>query len=176
MKMLLYVFVLISTLSLCQSLAAADTHDSSAVSSPLAVLSDNHSHISKAGYHRIGSAAEWKKMWLEHLGLKEDTIYRTAMEVDFDRCMVIAIFGGDTENSCGFRVESVREKENTIVVEFANIGYQTGGPDGGGDRVTPYVFIVLPRSQKVVVLDETTHTRQGTDVTREVARLTAPRK
>jgi hypothetical protein len=152
---------------------AADVDTSNTISSALTVLTGNDSRVSKLSYRRVGSAAEWKKTWLEHLGLKDDTIYRTAMEVGFNRCMVIAIFGGKTFNNCGYQVESVGENKNTIIVRFSNIGYQTAGPGGGADRVSPYAFIVLPKSDKPIVLEETTHSSNPKDapVSREVARL-----
>jgi len=87
--------------------------------------------------------------------------------------MVIAIFGGETYNSWGYRVEEVRETARTVFVRYSNIGYQTAR---GADLATPYAFVVIQKSNKLVVLEETTHTMQGTDVTREIARMPARKK
>ena len=143
--------------------------------SALMVLSGNNSSVSTRTYRRIESATEWKSTWLEHLGLEEDTIYRTSMEIDLKRCDVIAIFEGETFNSCGFKIESVREDGDTIALRFSNVGYQTAGPDGGADRVSPYAFVVLPKSEKTVVLEEMQHSLNPDErsVSREVARLKA---
>jgi hypothetical protein len=92
--------------------------------SALMVVTGNDSKIAEPVYQRVQSAAEWKKTWLGHLGLKEDTIYRAAMEVDFNRCIVIAIFGGKYVNSCGYDIKSVRERKNSIVIRFDDISYQ----------------------------------------------------
>jgi hypothetical protein len=95
--------------------------------------------------------------------------------------MVIAIFGGETFASWGYRLEEVREDESVVVLRYSNIYYQTGyeigvtteEPEGMHDA-TPFAFVVLRKSKKLVVLEETTHTKQGTHPTREVARLAPP--
>ncbi|MGM0489358.1 MAG: hypothetical protein ACQESR_21680 [Planctomycetota bacterium] len=112
-------------------------------------------------------------MWLAHLGLKDDTVYRTTMEIDFERYMVVAIFGGKTVNSHGHRVEEVRGNNTTVFLRFSNIAYQTGN---GVDEMTPYTFVVLRGSGKPVVLEETTHTMDGQHLTRVVGRLSPPEK
>lgn len=87
--------------------------------------------------------------------------------------MVLAIFGGNALNCCGYRVESVHEIKNTIVVRFSDLGYQTAGPDGGADHVTLYAFVVLPKSEKAIVIEEVTHSFNPRDPprSREVGRL-----
>ena len=173
MKLIPTSCLLLLAVPVLQSNAPSDRPDISAASSALTVLSGNNSHILKQGYYRIESAADWKTTWLEHLGLKGDTIYRTAMEVDFQRCIVIAVFDGKRDNSCGFRVEAVDEDKGVVRVRFSDVWYQTWGDP---DQVAPYAFIVLPKSDKIVVLQQTTHTTEGTDYTREVARLSVPKK
>lgn len=121
----------------------------------LLVMSSNDSHIATQDFRRITSAEMWSKTWLEHLGLDGDTIYRCFMEINYDRCMVVAVFGGNKTNLCGYEVDSVQEQEERILVRFIDIDYQTAGPDGGADQVTPYAFIVLPKSDKPIVLEET---------------------
>jgi hypothetical protein len=95
------------------------------------------------------------------------------MEVDFNRFLVVALFGGESFNSCGYRVEAVREDKASVFVSFSSIGYQTAGPEGGADRVAPYAFVVLPRSEKQIVLHETARSKNPRDapLTKEVARL-----
>lgn len=178
MRPLFPLVAIVSTAVLSQFSWAADADKSSVTDSAIAVLSGNDSHISKPTFRRVESAAEWKKTWLDHLGHKEDTIYRPAMEIDFNRCIVVAIFGGKTTNSCGYRVESVRENDNEILTRITGIRYQTAGPNGGADSATPYCFIVLPKSEKPIVLEETTYSMNAKDaaVSREVARLNAAEK
>lgn len=170
---LLFPFVAITlAIALLQFSMAADAEKPSLITSALMVLTGNDSHVLKPAYIRVQSAAEWKKTWLGHLGLTEDTIYRAAMEVDFNRCIVIAVFGDNSENSCGYRIDSVREDKNSIVVRLDDISYQTEGPDGGADRVAPYAFIVLPKSKKTVILEKNEQIYIGEAAEwKEVARL-----
>jgi hypothetical protein len=174
MRQLLFVVVLILAGLVWQFSAGADANTPSLINSALTVLTGDDSHISKTAFRRVGSTLEWKKTWLSHLGLKEDTIHRTAMEVDFDRCMVIAMFGGKSENRRGYRVESVLEKKDSIVVQFDQISFQTAGPDGGAVHVMPYAFIVLAKSEKPVVLEENVQIyKDHAPEWKEVARLSA---
>jgi hypothetical protein len=142
------------------------------VTPPLVVLTGKDSHVRQLAYVRIDSSAKWKKVWLRHLGLSGDTIHRSAFDIDLRRCVVIAIFDGQSVNKCGFRVESVRDVGETIVVRFEAIGFQTGGPDGGAKHVTPYAFIVLPKTEKEIVLEVNDQSlKVESPVWKEVARL-----
>lgn len=154
MKILFLIAPLILSGSLSQICLAADVGKGSDSHSPLAVLSGDNSHVSVLTYRRIASETEWKRVWLKHLGLQEDTIYRPTMEVDFSRCIVIAILGGRSVNCCGYKIDSVRDHKDAVVVRFDEVSFQTAGPDGGAQHVTPYAFIVIPKTDKPVVLQE----------------------
>jgi|SRR5947207_2317567 len=158
-------------------LIAADPARRGAVSSPLTVLTGNDSHIKKEAFLRITSATDWKRTWLDHLGMKEDTIYRPAMEVDFTRCEVLVVFVGASVNTCGLRVDSITETDDAIVVRFDDVSYQTlFGKEDKGDQVSPYAFIVLPKANKVIVLEDNVQRYIGhAPEWKEVARLEASR-
>ncbi|MCO6044568.1 hypothetical protein NG895_11685 [Aeoliella sp. ICT_H6.2] len=128
----------------------------SEMSSQLVVLSDQDSHVTIAGFGRIDSPQRWTRVWLEHLGLdpRYDTPNRAAMEVDFERCMVVAIFGGTTANTAGYKVASVIETTDSVVVRFEANTSQSAGPDGGAERTTPYAFVVLPKTNKPIVMQQ----------------------
>ena len=175
--MLPKLFACIVVCSMPLLLVAADASKTGNVTAPLVVLTGNDSHVKERAYERIASPADWKKAWLNHLGMKEDTIYRPAMEVDFSRCEVIAIFEGDSWNSCGLRIDSVTERDDSIVVRFDDVSYQTDGPGGGGDRVTPFAFVVLPKAQKPIALEDNVQQYIGRPPEwREVVRLAAGKK
>jgi hypothetical protein len=182
MRLKLLVLLIASTaaLMLLHRLAAADPAQRGAVGSPLAVLTGNDSHVQKHAFLRITSPADWKKTWLDHLGIKEDTIHRPAMEVDFTRCEVVTVFEGASVNSCGLRVDSVAETNDAIVVRFDDISYQTlsFGNEDKGDPVSPYAFVVLPKANsKSIVLEENVQSIIGRPPEwKEVARLPLDRK
>lgn len=121
---------------------------------PLLVLTGANSRVEKAGYYRVASEEAWKKLWLDHLGKTEREIFQEqlpALTIDFERCMVIAIFQGAKTNSRGITVASVVEGNDAITLRFDDISYQTLG---AGAQVTPYAFVVTPKSSKPVVLEE----------------------
>ena len=72
-------------------------------------------------------------------------------DVNFENCMVIAIFKGPACNSAGLRAVSVHEDSEALLFRFDDMSYQTGN---WSDKVTVYAFFVLPRSTRPVVLEE----------------------
>jgi hypothetical protein len=110
--------------------------------------------VGKPAFHRVTSEGAWKKVWLSHLGKTEADTFREslpAVTFDFDRCMVIAVFQGEKTNSRGLTVISLDEGKDAITLRFDDMSYQTVG---GVARVTPYAFVVVPKSAKVVVVEE----------------------
>jgi hypothetical protein len=126
------------------------------VKRPLVTLTGTDSHVKECSYHRITSEDEWIKIWQRHTGPREskDFIPLGFPIIDFEKCMVIAVFQGNGWNSSGLKTILVKEGKDDIVFRFEDMHYQTMGPGGGGERVTVYGFFVLPRSDKTVVLEE----------------------
>jgi hypothetical protein len=131
---------------------------------PCLVISGCNSRVTQTRYRRIVSATEWTRIWQEHKGAdvteKYDSFYDelTLPLVDFDRYMVIAIFQGKGWNSAGLTVVSSLESESRIVIRFKEKSYQT---DGGVDNVASYAFLIMSRSNKPVVLEESVRDRKG---------------
>ena len=119
---------------------------------PLVTLTGTDSHIRKCSYYLVRSDEEWVKVWLQHRPTNSSNECKP--EIDFEKCMVIAVFQGSGWNSRGLNAVAVLESKNRILLRLKNDYYQTGGPDGGGEPVTVYGFFVLPRSNKTVVLEE----------------------
>jgi hypothetical protein len=165
---------LFATLIVCSTallLIAAGASKTRNDSAPLAMLTSNDSRVKARTYERVASPTDWKKTWLKHLGMKEDTIYRPAMEVDFDRCEVVALFGGESWNTCGFVVDSLTERDDSILLRIEGVYYQT---EGGADRVAPFAFVVLPKSSKPITLElSDPHSPNEPPRWREVARFAA---
>lgn len=126
-------------------------------SRPLVALHGASSRITATRYLRVTDAKEWRSLWLEHLGVTPGGLEDLAAEVpeiDFDRCMVIALFTGSRWNSRGISCEGIIERDAELLVRFDQLSYQTSGPDGGGEKVQPFGVFVLPRSECRVVLEE----------------------
>jgi hypothetical protein len=145
--------------NICGLAAAEDTQQATR---PLVTLTGTDSRVKEASYYRVTSEEEWVKIWRRHKGAKESKDYDLfhnplgLPNVDFEKCMVIAIFQGSGWNSAGLKAVAVLEEKERIVLRFEDKSYQTFGPapDGGGKQVTVYGFFVLPRSSKTVVLEE----------------------
>ena len=166
-------FVSVVVCSTALLLIAADARNDGNVTAALAVVTGNDSRVKERSYQRIASPADWKKAWLNHLGMKEDTIYRPVMEVDFSRCEVVAYFEGDSWNTCGFTVHSVTERDDSILLRIEGVHYQT---EDGADRVAPFAFVVVPKSQKPITLEKSDpHFPNEPPRWREVAHF-APKK
>jgi hypothetical protein len=128
---------------------------------PFVGFSGADSKVKLRQYRKVTSVGDWPELWISHLGLSQiegeyNWFYNEAGVpfVDFERCMVISVFQGEGWNSAGVRVVTITEEEDHILLRFDDQSYQTMGPDGGGQRVTPFGIFVLPRSKKPVVLEE----------------------
>ena len=130
---------------------------------PCVALSGADSEVAAAECHRVTNLADWAALWLKHLGRAGSGKYDLYYDklglplVDFDRYMVMAIFEGQTWNCAGLTAVSIEENPDRVVLRFVRKSYQTLGPDGGGRKVTPYGFFVVPRSTKRFVIEEDVH-------------------
>ena len=127
---------------------------------PVLVLSGADSRVDKPAYHRVTSQQAWDNLWLSHLGKTEADKFREhipVVTIDFEKNIVIAIFQGTSTNSRGLQITSVDEAKDFITLCFQGMSYQTAGGLGGGGgsvQVTPYAFVVVPKSSKVIVVKE----------------------
>ncbi|NLE39440.1 MAG: hypothetical protein GX621_15570, partial [Pirellulaceae bacterium] len=82
---------------------------------PLVTLTGTDSQIKERGYYRIMSEKEWIKIWQRHKGVEApdgyDLFYNPLglPDINFGKCMVIAVFQGSGWNDAGLRVISVHE-------------------------------------------------------------------
>ena len=153
---------------------------------PLAVISGDDSHITQASFRRVETDAAWQRLWLDHLGLGEDTIYRPKLDVDLARCTVVAIFDGRTFNRTGMKVDSVARAGGELVVRYRDVTFQTSSgftsapslltdpPNAGGGAVpvTPFAFVVLPKTDRPIIVEEDLHRiKGGPPLWKQVAKL-----
>jgi hypothetical protein len=130
---------------------------------PLVTLTGADSQVKDRCYLRIDSEEEWIKTWQRHKGTKVSKDYNLLYDplglpqIDFGQCTVVAVFQGSGWNCAGLKAVTVEHSNESVTIRFIRKSYQTGGPDGGADKVTAYAFFVLPRSDKMVVLEEDQH-------------------
>ena len=123
---------------------------------PYVTLTGARSAINTADYHRVTAQKELTTVWLKHVGIdaaKHSDYYNKAGVplVDFERCMVVAVFGGRRINSAGLHVVSLVEEKDRVLLRFNHRSYQSGAE---GDHVTPFAFFFVPRCGKPLVLEE----------------------
>jgi hypothetical protein len=124
---------------------------------PLVTLAGARSAIAAAEYHRVATKEELTALWLRHVDggdpAKYSDYYNTAgvPEVDFERCAVVAVFGGRRVNSAGIYPVSLAEEADRVLLRFDHRSYQSG-PEA--TQVTPFGFFFVPRSGKALVLEE----------------------
>ncbi|MCK6460205.1 MAG: hypothetical protein L6Q95_09975 [Planctomycetes bacterium] len=132
---------------------------------PYVTLAGAASKVAAKEYDRITTRDELVKVWLRHVGSDpagHDDFYNEAgvPDVDFGRCMVVAVFGGQCVNSAGIYAVSVAEEADRVLLRFGHRSFQSG-PEG--DRATPFGFFFVPRSSKALVLEENVQNLIGGD-------------
>jgi hypothetical protein len=144
---------------------AARAADSStgATLRPMVTWSGPDSAIIDPSYLRITSAESWLQLWERHSGkpAQRDNIGEPFIpQIDFERCMVVAIFKGRKFNSNGVLCVSLAESGGQLVFRFDERTFQTAAAlddtsgRGGAVDVTPYGIFVVPRSNKSLVIEE----------------------
>jgi len=132
---------------------------------PLVTVAGADSKIEDPTYLRISSREEFIRLFMRHLGKERqayDEHYNSpAMpQIDFDQCMVLAIFAGKSVNTVGLFADSIQELDGRILFRFRPRCYQTldfGNDTSGGDgsnHANPFGFFVIPRSDKAIVVEE----------------------
>lgn len=146
-------FLVVAIFCVAAGLAAAEDN-----ARPLVTITGADSHVTARNYHRVASEEEWIKIWQRHKGEKEakdyDLFYNPLglPSIDFEKCMVIAVFQGSGVNSAGLKTVAILENKDRSILRFEDKHYLTCY--NGLKQVTVYGFFVLPRSSKTVVLEE----------------------
>ena len=168
MRLLIVRSVIVIFCELVSLSAVSAENPSGKMLKPCVVITGADSHVAKPRYIRVASTDDWARVWQEHKGQKPlgeyDRYYDplTLPLIDFDRYMVIGIFQGSGWNGAGLNVFSIYEADNRIVFRYECRFYQTIGPvDGGRQKVSVYGFFVLPRSTKLIVLEENVQRYKG---------------
>ena len=169
-------FVLFGVLSF-SPIATADTQ-----LRPLVSFVGADTRIAKVDFLRITTRESWIRLWLEHqgkAGRPEDyDKYKPsgAPEIDFERCMVIAITESPGPANAGIVAVSVSEAAQDITFDYDNMQYQYR--EGTCAPGNAYGFFVLPLSTKPVavrhnVQDFQSRIKRDPPVWKEVKRFDA---
>jgi hypothetical protein len=142
--------VLLVMLGLFTSCIAAQNEESKS----LVAISGAHSRVNKESYERITTSKDWTQAWCRHIGTSDTDDYRSLMEIDFDRCMVIAIFRGEQIHVRGIVIHPLITNGESIILRFEQLTYQTIVGDKVKPPETPYAFVVIPKTNREIILEE----------------------
>ena len=115
---------------------------------PLMTLYGSDSKITKRKTLRVTTAKESDVLWNEHCG--DSKIGSFNIDLDFEKVMVIAIFGGEGFGEYYFTSQSITENKDRITIRVDTHTYQFGLD---AKAIRPWGILVLPRSNKKVVLE-----------------------
>ena len=143
-------------LSLSIAASAAPKELPRAITKPLVAVSGSDSQVREPSCLRVTTEKDWRSVWARHLGTSTADSYRALFEVDFDCCLVIVIFRGERIQTRRLEIESVSEIPESIVVRFNEPGYgiALGTNESAPPPERPYAFIVLPKTDKEIVIEE----------------------
>ena len=113
--------------------------------------------VKERRFERILTEKKWKEIWKSTWGPKVelDRFKRArAPKIDFQRYLVLALYQGEGWNSDGLEIVSLTETVDRIRLRYQDQSYQTSGLNGGGVRVRAFALVVIPRSTKVVIIEE----------------------
>ncbi len=121
---------------------------------PYVVLTGSDSAVTTATCMRVTTDEQWQALWERHTADDTTNVSEFATnrmpEIDFTQCMVIAIFGGKGWNTYGLRFISSEDRADSLVLGIDWLTYQTKIQ---GDSVSPFGFLILPRTSKALVLE-----------------------
>ncbi len=140
----------------------------------LVTLTGTDSAVKTQSYRLLRDEKHWVQVWQQHKGLPVTGKYSRTHNsiglpvIDFERCMVVAVFAGESAQTPSLSVQEVSESEGEVVVRFVKNGYSIdhGRYEPGKEiRVPPalplYGFFVMPRSDKALVLEEGSRKGRG---------------
>ena len=121
---------------------------------PLVVLTGPDSKIKEPTYLLVKTPEDWAALWRRHKGKEDQVGFRDMPTINFEKCMVVAVFRGQVGNEDGLLALPISEREDEIRVHYWWRNFQT---EGFGVESTPYGMIVIPRSNKTIVVEEQTN-------------------
>jgi hypothetical protein len=111
------------------------------------------SGVEKADVAFLGDEKGWARNWERVRGREPRP------NVSFGRQFVLGVFAGEGFNSRGYDAV-VTEDDGRMLIRLRQRFYQTMG---GGDEATAWLFLVLPRTDKLIVVEENVQGTIGGD-------------
>lgn len=157
MRRLLVLILIVGSLFGSRSAWAQSSNNVKYIAKPLASLSGIGTLITNEMCLMIRDQKDWDELWARHSGqtsYQKDDEKREKLQVDFGKCVVIAVFGGRLMNYSGVKPYSLSEVPDKVLFRYILDSYQSEAAPGKEPiSWTTYGFFVLPRSDKPVVVE-----------------------
>ncbi len=127
---------------------------------PYVTWSGAFSAVRQSTIERAVNREQWAVLWRRHAGRKGErnaTNVQVIPEIDFDSCMVVAVFCGEMTQCNGARIARIDEIEGGLLLRYERLDFEVSvrsGEDARLVEVTPYGIFVLPRSHNRLIIEE----------------------
>jgi hypothetical protein len=141
---------------------------------PFLIWTGSNSKVMERGCFRITTREEWTDLWLRHTGQSAPALYRSGQfnhwavpdgvpQVDFTRCVVVAVFQGPKSDSAGFDIAGVVDQGEATMLRLVERWSQSAASSEPTPPVPISVFglFVLPRSNRPLVVEESVQHHLG---------------
>ncbi len=163
-------FLAACSMSVALLVVASAAQDQPRQLKPILFWTGSDSHQTTQLFSRCDTEEEWSVIWRKHQSRDENYYPRLCPTVDFEKYMVIAIFAGEVSSDVGLDLEGITDEKDFLRLRYREFTYQTASgnfsPNTKASDLKPeirkkreyrcYAFVILPRSTKVVLLEEGT--------------------
>lgn len=118
----------------------------------------NDSEVAESRCEVIGDEEAWASLWREHSGVDENP--NNLPDVDFEKELVVAVFGGRGFDSAGYRVRDILNARNGWVIRVAEEFVRRKSGDSP-EVVNAYGIWVIPNDGGSVVVEENIQSDSG---------------
>ncbi len=151
-------------ISMGQHAAATNVIEhSSAPVRPAMTLSGPMSRMPSKRFYLLDTQERLNRVWQRHSGQDGFHSQNPAPNIFEGETMALMIFGGPSSNSNGISISAVDDLGDKVRVRYGHFSFQTAGPDGGGVHCNPWGLVVLPVTDKPIVIERDTNNIIGED-------------
>lgn len=126
---------------------------------PVVTWTGPDSKITEARKRLVRNDVDWLALWAEHRGQRWSLhdgrsgdsahVALAAPRIDFERYMVVAVFGGTKTGIEGMVVEKIEDEEKRQVLVLADLTHRSTT-----FVAHPYAFFLIPKTDKAVIIRE----------------------
>ena len=90
----------------------------------------------------------------------------------YDHFPKFAVSRGEQTNVYGLDCRIAKQSSKDVLIRLNDLAYQTAGRDSNGDRKWPFAFIVIPKTERPIVIQDNVQQYKGEPAEwKEIVRL-----